>query len=311
MLQPFRISRAEVAARFQAWTNGEWVPVWPDDPRLPTLATSVKGLITLEHLVDAELLAKWAGLEVLSLGFTGCDRVDFEYCRSRGLTLYNVPDYSSDSVAELAVGVTLTLLRRLTGLANALRAGDWPVVVEPGIELRGKRVGVLGLGAIGRRVAALFATFGCEVQYWGRHARPDAGVRFEADLDRLLAHSNIVTLHLPVTDETRGLLGATRLARMPAGAVLINVSRSALVDMAALTASLEGGRLAGVGLDLTEPDDLQLTAKLRTLPNVILTPHVGFRTVEALHRLELETIENFRRFMDRNPEHRVLEPHRA
>ena len=301
------LSREEGVAMLAASAGGQYQAIWHDFPEVERVSNDVEIVITLKHEVGAENLDRWRNLKMVSMGFTGYDKVDMDYCRKRELKLYYVPDYSTDSVAELTIALTLALLRKIRLADVDVREGRWdqnPDAV-PGIELRGKRVGILGTGKIGSASAKLFNAFGCEVTGWSKTNR-------EVDLNTIFAESDILVLHLPATDETKHIVGVRQLALMKPTSILINTARSELVDTAALVSALDQKRILGAGIDVLNeekpipPDQRSaVTNALLALPNVVVTPHVGFKTQEALRRLAKIVIENIGRFLSDSPVNRL------
>lgn len=226
-------------------------------------------------------------LKVISRCGVGLESVDLAAAERLGIPVLSTPDAPSPAVAELAVGLMLSVLRQIPAADRGVRAGKWKAL--QGRLLGDKTVGVVGLGRIGGRVARVCAAFGARVL--GCDERPCAVPGVEnAGLDALVTQSDVVTLHLPLTDATRGLFGAERLSRMKKGAVLINVSRGGLVDEAALLEALKSGRLGGAGLDVFEKEPYD--GPLRELEQVVLTAHMGSAAKECRARMELEAAEN-------------------
>ena len=189
----------------------------------------------------------------------------------------------SAAVPELTFGLMIAVLRRIHPLAAELAQGAWPSAV--GATLAGRTLGILGLGRHGRPVARIAAAFGMRVLAWDRTGSSAAGEPAveRLPLDELLGRSDVVSIHLRLSPESRGLLDGERLGRMRPGAVLVNTARGAIVDEDALVAALRSGRLAGAGLDVFADEPLPAGSPLRGLPNVVLTPHVGWRVDEVFH----------------------------
>jgi D-3-phosphoglycerate dehydrogenase len=226
-------------------------------------------------------------LAMISVSFTGYDHVDLAACRERGIAVYNTPGYSTDSVAELAIALALSLLRNIPKADSHTRApsGNW-FAFPDGAELRGKTVGIIGTGATGMAAARLFAAFGCRLMGFSRNHNNDfkkLGGTY-CDLNRLLRDSDIVSLHLALGPETRHIINAERLALLKSSAFLINTARGGLVDGAELSAALNAGKLGGAGLDVYENEPLKSDNPLLAAPNTVLTPHAGYKTREALLR---------------------------
>jgi phosphoglycerate dehydrogenase-like enzyme len=236
-------------------------------------------------------------LKLICVAFTGIDHVDQDACQARGIVLYNAAGYAVHAVSELAIGLMIALLRRVVSADATVRAaGDNRELV--GNELFGKTLGIVGCGAIGVQVARLGNVFGCHVLGFERHVHRIDDVAIErVELEELLSRSDIVSLHLPLTPETRGFIGREQLARMKSSAILINTARGPVVDQSALIEVLHQNRLAGAGIDVFDVEP-PLPAKhpILTAPNTVLLPHIGFETVEAMSAkadIALHHLEDF------------------
>ena len=223
----------------------------------------------------------------------GLDNIDVVAAKERGIAVLNVPGANAVAVAELVFGLLLGLLRKIPAADASLRRGEWEKSRFQGRELRGKTLGIVGLGKIGRAVAKRAQAF--EMTCVGHDPLvPEADARAlgvePLSLDTLLVRADIVTLHAPMMAETKGLFGAAQFARMPKGAILVNAARGGLVDEAALVAALRSGQLGGAALDVfgeEPPSDWTLV----NLPNVVATPHVGAATVEAQEAVGEEIVK--------------------
>lgn len=280
--------------------------VWPEQvPEADTEAVTC--LVTVTTPVDRQTLARFPNLRLVAVAFTGYDKVDTEACRERGIAVCNVPTYATDSVAELTLGLTISLLRRIPQEDRGLRDRGWEPAV-PGTELQGKVVGILGTGRIGLRVAEIFAVLGCRLVAWSKNERPELGELGGEylSLDDVLARSDVLCIHLPLNDETRGLIGARELAQMKAGSCLVNVSRGGVVDEQALIRALRDDRgLRAAAMDVFEQEGPGAENPFADSPDTVLTPHVAYRTVEALGRRAEETVENIRAFFAGEERNRV------
>ena len=242
----------------------------------------------------AGVLARCPGLKLLSVWGTGTDHVDLAAAAARGVTVTNTPGVSAPAVAEHALALLLAVARGIPRLDAETRQGLWPRGQV--VQMHGKVLGILGLGAIGRRFAALGQGIGMRVKAWTPH--PDPALGFElAALDQVLAEADVVSVHVRLSDQTRGLLGALEFARMKAGAILINTARGPIVEEAALLDALRGGRLAGAGLDVFDTEPLPAGHPLCALPNVVLTPHSAGITPEALEAGLVMAVENIARHL--------------
>ena len=225
-------------------------------------------------------------LKMIAVAFTGIDHVALDACRERGIEVRNCADYSDTSVAELTLGLTIDVLRKVAAADAAVRTGKTSAGLM-GTEICGKTVGLIGCGKIGCAAGRLFKAFGARVLGYARHEHPEAaaaGVE-QVPLDELLAQSDIVSLHLPSNDTTRKSFGAEQIAQMKDGAVFINCARGAIVDNDALAAALNSGKLAGAGIDVFDMEPpIPADYALVNAKNCIFTPHVAFLTHEAMER---------------------------
>jgi D-3-phosphoglycerate dehydrogenase len=262
--------------------------------------------------VDDALLERTSRLKLVQRLGRGYENIDIDAAARRGVPVCGMPDFNAAAVAEHAVMLMLALLRRVFESTLLMKAGRWPItdVVTAGVfELAGKTVGIVGFGAIGQAVADRLRPFEANMLYWDRRRiAHDFGVQVE--LDDLLRGADVVTLHLPLTPETRGLIGREELARMKRTALLINTARGALVDERALAAALQRQELAGAGLDVFAEEPPGRSHVLRRCPNVLLTPHTGGQVREAMERMVAVMLENLDR-VSRAEEPRYLLSPRA
>ena len=237
----------------------------------------------------------------------GIDAIDIPAAREHGVTVVNVPEYAENTVAEGAFLLMLALLRKLPALSAKMRAAGW-TWPEPrwlGRDVAGLTVGVVGFGRIGQCMARMAgAGFGAHVIAFDPH-QPDERLTAQGvervTLNDLLARADVVSLHTVLNDETRHIIGAAELARMKPGALLINVSRGALIDEPALISALDEGRIAGAGLDVFEKEPLRPDHPLQDRPNVILLPHLTFWTEQAMSRLEDDTWDRLSELIEGRP----------
>jgi phosphoglycerate dehydrogenase-like enzyme len=230
----------------------------------------------------------------------GTDGIDVEACTRAGVPVSNCAGANTTSVAEWCLSATLALLRRTVEADAAVRRGEWPQTSLGGRELAGNRVGVVGMGPIGRRTAELFAALGCDVVYWSRRRHDDAPVPY-AELDELLTTSDIVVLVIALGSQTRGLLDAQRLAQLKPGALVVNGARGEVLDEPALVAALADGRVGGAALDVFAAEPLPADAPLRAAPNVLLSPHMAGSTGQAAMRIVGQSTANLVRALDGEP----------
>ena len=233
--------------------------------------------------LSATVLSQCPKLRYLSVAFTGLDHIDLAYCREHGIKVQNAAGYSTTAVSELAVGMMLDLLRNIVTLNEKIRQGGSRGTFL-GRELRGKTVGIVGTGAIGTATARLLLAFGAKVIAWSRTERPEVkalGVEY-MPLDDLLRQSDIVSLHVPLCDETRGLIGERELALMKPTAMLVNTARGPVCDIAAVGRALIESRIAGAAFDVFEHEPpLPIDHLLLSTNRCLVTPHVAFATEES------------------------------
>ncbi|WP_433512827.1 D-2-hydroxyacid dehydrogenase family protein [Nonomuraea sp. CA-143628] len=251
----------------------------------------------------AELFARLPNLRLLITTGMRNASIDLDAARAHGVTVCGTAG-SSAPPTELTWALILGLARHLIPEAGALRAsGPWQHTI--GLDLRGSTLGLLGLGKIGSQMAAIGRAFGMDVAAWSRNLTADRagelGVRYAATKEALLAESDIVSIHLVLGDRTRGLIGAPELALMRRTAYLVNTSRAAIVDQAALIEALTEGRIAGAGLDVFDQEPLPDDHPLRTLPNVLATPHLGYVTQGNYRTYFQEAVADIEAFLAGTP----------
>jgi len=285
--------------------------LWPAGTRASAL------LVFMPDRVDASLLDACPELRIVAGAFKGADNIDVEACSARGVWVTVVPDLLSAPTAELAVGLTIAVGRRIREGDATVRGGEF-VGWRPclyGLGLEGTAVGIIGMGSLGRAIARRLAGFGCLLAY------ADPGVS-EADgliassLEELLCTSRVVVVAVPLTPTTRQLINADRLALMPPGAVLVNVGRGSTVDEQAVAAALESGRLAGYGADVFAIEDRSrdeappvIAAGLLAHPRSVLTPHLGSAVAEVRRNIELRAAKSILQALDgEQPEGAINSP---
>ena len=252
----------------------------------------------------AATLAQLPDLKLIALAATGSDCVDKEYCRAHGITVCNIRDYATDSVPEHVLTLIFALRRSLIPYDRDLRRGKWQTVDQfcyfdhPIGGIAGSVLGIVGYGTLGRALADRARALGMEVIATG--GKPGAGL---VELDELLARSDIVSLHCPLTDATRGLINARSLALMKPDAILINTARGALIDEPALAEALRTGKIGGAGIDVLSeepPRNGNILLDL-DLPNLIVTPHIAWASEPAQQRLAEQLVGNLESFAAGKP----------
>ncbi|HVZ01527.1 MAG TPA: C-terminal binding protein [Dongiaceae bacterium] len=309
----------DMAALLQAWKL-------PDGVGLALEMGSVDNDETLiERCREADaILLGWAkvtrrvmeacpNLRLVSfLGIGADDYVDFAAARERGIRVANTPGYGDRTVAEHAIALLFAVSRQVPRFDALTRSGRW--VQEPsGLELKGKRIGLVGFGPIAREMARMALGLGLEVVAWtrnaGKYRRNFSTVKF-VDLANLFDISDVVSLHLSLNAATRGLIDAALLNRLKPGAIVINTARGGLMDYDCLEKLLEEGRLYGAGLDVFPNEPLAnsggLQSKLTTMPNVVLTPHIGFSSAAAMERMLRIALDNILGFLAGKPQNIIV-----
>lgn len=242
--------------------------------------------------VTEKVIAACPKLKVISRYGAGYDRVDIAAAKRHGIKVTNTPGVNAQAVGELAFGLILAAARKIPYLNNETRKGAW--VRSTGMELKGKTLGILGLGAIGKVVASCAQGFGMQVLAYDPYINEDYcqkhGIE-AADFETLMSRSNVVSLHLPLLDSTYHMIDREAIERLPNGAVLVNASRGGIIDEDAAYEALKSGKLFGLGLDAFETEP-PMASKLFELDNVIATPHTGAHTQEATEHMAALSIEN-------------------
>ena len=274
--------------------NDQLAPVWdmvlhPGDPpidvnraafareQLPRLLDGYSIALDDHSYMPTELVKQCKALKhIVFLGTGAASYMNIDELKSHGIHVHTIKGYGDTAVAEHTIALMLAAARDIARMDREVRGGTW--TPQEGVQLHGKTLGVIGLGGIGREVAHIGKGIGMHVIGWNRTRRP--GVTF-AELDALLQQADVVSINLSLNDHTRGFLSAERITRMKPGAILINTARGALVDEAALIAALESGHIRHAGLDVFHEEPLKPDHPLAKLPNVTLTSHAAFRTLEA------------------------------
>lgn len=231
---------------------------------------------------DGQAITRLENCKIIARYGIGIDNIDLEAARKADIVVTNVPDYSVEEVATHALALILGTLRKVVVANESVRSGTWSIdTFRPIRRLSTLTVGLVGYGRIARRIGAPLQTLGARLVCHDPYLEASPDLPPLLDLDDLLAEADIVSLHLPLTDETRGLIGATEIGNMKRGAILINTSRGPLVDLDEVTAALIDGRLAGAGLDVFDVEPLDGT-RIEGIPNLIVTPHMAYYSEEAL-----------------------------
>ena len=279
--------------------------VWPDDAP-PTagqlrekLADADGALINIMDRVDAALLDAAPRLRVISQLAAGLDNVDLPECTKRGIPVGATPGILSKAVADHGFAMLLSAARRVVESDKWVRDNNWKLQFHPtywlGAEVQGSTLGIIGLGQIGLEMARRAAGFDMRVLYYSRSRKPELEARHGlvyADLGTLLAEADFVSLHVPLTPETRHIIGEDALRKMKPTAILVNLSRGPTVDTDALTRALQEGWIGGAGLDVVDPEPIPVNHPLLGMDNVTITPHIGSASVGSRRAMSIMAAQN-------------------
>lgn len=294
-----QLARCAAEAGLQAVVVDEF-----DDEGFRREIADAQVLLHVLKPVTAAMLDQGPGLRLIQKLGVGVNTIDLEAARTRGVAVSNMPGVNAQAVAEMTLALMLATLRRLAYFDPLVRRGDgWrpDLAMLDGVgEIAGRTVGLVGYGAAASRVAPVLKALGAEVLYTARSAKPDAVGRF-CSLDDMLGAADIVSLHIPLTEETRGIIDGLALWRMKRGAILINTARGELVDQDALVEALREGQIGGAGLDVFTDEPVDDDEPLLSLPNVVLAPHVAWLTPETLGRSLAAAMDNCRRLAAGQP----------
>lgn len=275
---------------------------YPSEERLIELIKDVDAIIVRSKpRVTRRVIEAAEKLRVIARAGVGLDNIDLEAAEEKGIKVFNAPSAPTQSVAELAIGLMLAVMRKIAYADRKMREGAWPKKQCLGHELRGKVLGVIGMGRIGSAVARIaYHGFGMKIIYYDvRRCPKEIEQELEAkcvDLDTLFKTADVITIHVPLIPATKHLVNEEKLRLMKKTAILINTARGGVVDTEALVKALKEGWIAGAGLDVYEEEPLPPDHPLTKLENVVLTPHIGANTVEAQERAGIEVVEKIIEF---------------
>ncbi len=264
-----------------------------DEDEMISRAQGSDVLIVANHALPGKVIEAVPTLKFISVAFVGIDHVDVECCKKHGIGISNTGGYCNDAVAELAIGLALDCLRNITKGNAAVQNGGGKAGLQ-GHELAGKTVGIIGTGAIGQRTAEIYKAFKCRLIGYSRSVRNDAvalGIEYKP-LDEVMQEADIISVHTPLTPQTKGLIGEKEISLMKQGAVLVNTARGPVVDTQALARALREGKISAA-TDVYENDPpLPSDHPLLGAPNLVCTPHVAFDTRESIDRRARMAFEN-------------------
>jgi len=257
--------------------------------KLPQLINGYDICLDDHSYMPTDMVAKCGTLKhIVFLGTGASSYMDVPALNARGVTVHTIKGYGDRAVAEHAIALMFACARGLARMDRAVRAGTWGPL--EGVQLQGKTLGVIGLGGIGSEVARIARGIGMDAISWNRTRRPDAPCPM-VELDELLARADVISLHLSLNDETRGVIDGRRIAQIKRGAILINTARGALVDETALIEALRSGQIAQAGLDVFHAEPLVRDHPLAQMENVTISSHAAFRTLEASMTLMRRAID--------------------
>ncbi|GIV70525.1 phosphoglycerate dehydrogenase [Caldilinea sp.] len=281
-------------------------PLSSDEVR--ALLPGCHGYIAGLDVIDRAALEAADALKVIARYGVGVDRIDLEAARARGIVVTNTPSANAASVAELTIGLMIALARSIPTADAATKAGQWPRFT--GVALEGKTVGLIGFGSIGQQTARRLQGFDCHILTYDPAVAPEVARTHQvewAPLEEVVAQADFLSLHLPLTPATRGMVNADFLARMKPGAFLINTARGELIDDDALVEALTSGRLRGAALDVFSREPPDPRHPLLKLPNVIVTPHAGAHTDAAMNAMGWGALRDCLAVLrGETPQHRVV-----
>lgn len=286
-----------------------------DDTTNEELPGRIQGadiIVTKEMPVSAEMIQRFPeSVKLICEAGTGYNNIDLEAARKKGITVCNIPAYSTDRVAHTAIMMILnlssTMQVQMKMLANGNHENFTKKLQVPHVEVNGKTLGVIGAGHIGKKVIKIAQALDMNILVYTRTPKEDEkGIRY-VSLKELLEHSDYVSLHCPLTESTKHMINKETLKLMKPSAFIINTSRGALIDEAALIEALKNGKIAGAGLDVQETEPPKETSPLYTMENVLLTPHMGWKGLETRQRLVSILADNIKNFLAGNPKNVVSE----
>lgn len=268
---------------------------------------NVVGISTANIPLERSILSNFPSLKTISMSFTGYDHVDKVFCIEKGISVYNVPSYSTDSVAELGVGLAISLLREIPKGNSEIKNGKWNESLS-GSELARKKCGIIGTGTIGCRLGELLHAFKCELYGWSRSEKQkfkELNGKY-VSLTELFSDCDLIYITTALNEGTKDLVSKDQFDLMKPSAFLINIARGPIVNREALIDAVANHKIAGFATDVYDYEPLSSDDELRTLENSILTPHVAYRTKEALSRKASVTIENIFRGLKNDPTNKVI-----
>lgn len=313
LMEPLRVSKEKIKELSQPLHDAGHEFVYyeektTDPDELRKRAEGAQIIMIANNPLPGEVLKDLPEAKLVNVAFTGFDHVGMDVAKEKGIKVCNASGYATTAVAELAVGLALGLYRKLSENEKAVHQGEAFEAPLQGPEIHGKTVGIVGTGTIGLRTAQLFKAFGVKLLGYNRSKKDEAkemGMTY-VDLDTLLGESDIVSLHLPMTEETKHLIDTASLKKMKNSAILLNLARGGVVDNDALAKALNEEEIAGAGIDVFDMEPpLPNDYPLLEAKNTLLTPHIGFLTDEAMQMRAEIAFKNTEAFINGKPENLV------
>lgn len=303
-ITPEKLAEATAAVKARGHEIVAYDTKEEDQDKLAERGKDADIIIIANQPFRKNVIEKCKNLKLLSVAFTGVDHIDVDFCKEKGICVCNAVGYSTNAVAELAFGLAISVLRNIPA-CDAVCRKEGTKAGLVGCELFGKTFGVVGTGAIGSKVAKIAQAFGCKVVAYSRTVKPEmqgAGIEY-LSLEEVLKVSDIVSLHVPLNDKTKGLIGEKEIALMKKNAILLNTARGPVVDSEALAKALNEERIAGAGIDVFEMEPpVPAEHPLLHSKHTVVTPHVAFASHEALFTRAQIVSENILKWEDGKPQ---------
>ncbi len=275
------------------------VTIYNDVPEEAEYIRRIKDAdIVINNWVDmpAAVISAAPNLKMICIAATGYEWVDLQQAKKQGITVCNAPAYSTEAVAEHTIGLMLAATRLTSSAEYNIRRGKWDPLAYKGKELKGKTLGVIGYGSIGRRISEIAKNgFGMNILYVNSSSS-------RKDFEQLLKKSDVITINAPLTDKTKGMIGSNEFELMNSGVIIINTGRGAIIDENAFISALKSGKIFAAGLDVLTIEPMKNTDPLFAFPNVTITPHIAFNTEESEFRLSQLVTENIKKFLEGTPQ---------
>ena len=303
-ITPEKLAEATAAVKARGHEIVAYDTKEEDQDKLAERGKDADIIIIANQPFRKNVIEKCENLKLLSVAFTGVDHIDVDFCKEKGITVCNAAGYSTNAVAELAFGLAISVLRNIPACDNVCRKEGTKAGLVGG-ELFGKTFGIVGTGAIGGKVAKIAQAFGCKVVAYSRTVKPEMeglGIEYMS-LEDVLKVSDIVSLHVPLNDKTKGLIGEKEIALMKKNAILLNTARGPVVDSEALAKALNEEKIAGAGIDVFEMEPpVPADHPLMHSKHTVVTPHVAFASHEALFTRAQIVSENILKWEDGVPQ---------